>query len=85
MGGIRMKELTEPEKAVLWACLNTAQHVGMINTASIIEKYRGTDVNYIDNWLKQSQEEYYLVESLKMKLLPDWFVGEEQTQNEKVD
>jgi hypothetical protein len=80
-----MKELTEQEKSILWSCLNTAQHLGMINTASLIEKYKGTGVNYIDNWLEQSQEEYYLVESLKMKLLPDWFVGEEQTQNEKVD
>ena len=80
------EKLSLKEQKILWSVLNQAQYVGLRETGNLIKqydnsvaikaisKYKG-DVNVtseaIVDWVKQTQEEYDIINSLKKKLCGD--------------
>jgi hypothetical protein len=69
-----MNELTTKEKRVLWCVLNQAQDSGLKSLAHLIKVVYGdggVKLEALNDWFKQTQEEYDIVNTLKAKLCGD--------------
>lgn len=59
------------EQKILWMALNIIQHQILVSLSKTIEDYRGVDTPMINDWINQTQDEYYVISSLKTKLCGD--------------
>jgi hypothetical protein len=71
------KELTAKEKRILWCVLNQAQDIGLRTTASLLKTFESNSIPHtetmkvVDDWLKQTVDEYDTINILKQKLCGD--------------
>ena len=67
------------EQKILWAVLNQAQNIGLREFGRLAEQYAtsgfkediGLPNSMINDWLKQTVEEYDIINTLKAKLCGD--------------
>lgn len=57
------------EQKVLWFVLNQAQDLGLQHIANFIKS--GITGDFVDDWIKQTSEEYDIINTLKAKLCGD--------------
>jgi len=66
------------EQKILWSVLNQAQNIGLKEFGRLAQQYNDSgfkddvgQIKMIDNWLKQTVEEYDIINALKVKLCGD--------------
>ena len=64
-------KINKAQAAIIWQVFNSAQHQGLNSMAKLLSQVKGNDKykEMVSDWLKQSQEEYFLIEELKMQLM----------------
>jgi len=67
-----MEKLTLKEQKILWAVLNQAQHIGLLDTIRLIKQKEGDIIDpVVNDWFKQTVDEYDVINTLKAKLCGD--------------
>lgn len=65
--------LSLKEQKILWSVLNQAQDIGLRGVGQLLKQYgdEGIKIRALADWLKQTQEEYDIINTLKVKLCGD--------------
>jgi len=68
-----MNKLTLKEQKILWAVLNQAQDIGLRSVGALIKQYgdEGIKLQALIDWINQTQVEYDVINTLKVKLCGD--------------
>ncbi len=69
-------KLSLKEQKILWIILNHAQHLGLLNVKNVLTinnfgKHKEITDKILSDWIKQTQEEYDIINNLKAKLCGD--------------
>jgi hypothetical protein len=65
------EKLSLKEQKILWAVLNQAQHIGLRDTAALVNTATEVLGEQVVDWVKQTAEEYDIINTLKVKLCGD--------------
>jgi hypothetical protein len=73
MKKIKKMNLNLKEQKILWTILNQAQDIGLQRTGELIKKYSTIqmDNDMLNDWIKQTSDEYDVINTLKLKLCGD--------------
>lgn len=63
--------LSLKEQKILWTILNQAQHIGLEGAARHLRNLGELDLPLTKDWLEQTQDEYDVINTLKVKLCGD--------------